>query len=921
MSEGSWLERFLVGFVSGVSRRPWTVLIVCVGLAAASVAAFVTRIEYFTRRSDLASPDKDYQKRWQAFVHEFGDEDDLVVVVRGGDRPRLTAAVDRITAALASRPDLFDRIFARADLSALRDRSLLYLPVDELHSIRENLDRMSPLLSAPLGPIAWRSLTLCNLLKQARERAGRIDPDSPLSASDEQYLGQLLATVRSATATLEDPAEYTNPWSSLVPAGPDHRSDLLDRPQYLGSEDGKLCFVLARPVKAVGSFTPAEAGVVGLRAILADIRTEYPDLEIGLTGLPALETDEMAASQRDSNLAGWLALAGTALLDGVVYRGFRYPMLTVSTLLVGTAWAMGWLTLTVGHLNILSAAFAVMIIGLGDYGVLWVTRYEQCRRAGDDPAAATTATAIQVGPSLLTAASATALAFFAMMLADFRAVAELGWIAGWGVMFCAVSCLTVLPALIRLTDRRGMLAPLALVGGDGDRRPVYAPDRREAVWLPALARRPRFVLACGLAMTAVAASYLGRVGYDHNLLEMQAQGLDSVRWERELIAATAGASWHACSVCATADDARALKARYEQIPEVGRVVEVASLIPLEQDRKLPVVQEISRRLKHLPAKDAGIEPLTPQARDVQKEAGLLLGALQPQAKRSKQSVLSELVAGLEKLRDHGQWAVPAVAVAHLRTFDRRMVADLIADLHRLRAVGTPRGIALADLPVPLRERYVGSTGRFLVEAYAKDDLWQIAPLEKFIEAVRRIDPEATGKPFGTLEGLRSMQNGFTRAGLYALLVIVAVLAIDFRSLTHTLIALIPLALGVVWLLGTMGFLGRDLNPANMIALPLIVGCGVDNGVHVLHDWRSRRKRAGYVLAAATGKGIAVSALTTVLGFGALMISSHRGMAGLGFVLALGVTTCMTAALVLLPAGLRLTSRSSENRRAAGRRIA
>jgi predicted RND superfamily exporter protein len=102
----------------------------------------------------------------------------------------------------------------------------------------------------------------------------------------------------------------------------------------------------------------------------------------------------------------------------------------------------------------------------------------------------------------------------------------------------------------------------------------------------------------------------------------------------------------------------------------------------------------------------------------------------------------------------------------------------------------------------------------------------------------------------------------------------------------------------------MGWLGRDLNPANMIALPLIVGCGVDNGVHVLHDWRSRPRRP-YFLAAATGKGVAVSALTTVLGFGALMISSHRGLSGLGFVLALGVTMCMTAALVLLPAGLTL----------------
>src|SRR5213076_3258727 len=111
-------------------------------------------------------------------------------------------------------------------------------------------------------------------------------------------------------------------------------------------------------------------------------------------------------------------------------------------------------TLTIGHLNILSAAFAVMLIGLGDYGVLWVTHYEQRRRFGDDPASATRDTAGQVGPSILVAAFTTALAFFAAMLADFRAVAELGWIAGWGVLFCALACFTVLPALLMIFDRR-----------------------------------------------------------------------------------------------------------------------------------------------------------------------------------------------------------------------------------------------------------------------------------------------------------------------------------------------------------------------------------------------------------------------------------------------------------------------------------
>src|SRR5437868_13367996 len=153
----------------------------------------------------------------------------------------------------------------------------------------------------------------------------------------------------------------------------------------------------------------------------------------------------MIAWQNDANLASWLALAGVAILDLVAYRGLRYPMMTVLTLLVGTAWALGWTTITVGHLNILSSAFAVMLIGMGDYGVLWVTRFGQERQAGSDIAEAMRRTALHVGPSIFTAALATAFAFFAAMLADLKAVSELGWIAGCRLLLCAVSCVVVVP--------------------------------------------------------------------------------------------------------------------------------------------------------------------------------------------------------------------------------------------------------------------------------------------------------------------------------------------------------------------------------------------------------------------------------------------------------------------------------------------
>jgi hypothetical protein len=200
---------------------------------------------------------------------------------------------------------------------------------------------------------------------------------------------------------------------------------------------------------------------------------------------------------------------------------------------------------------------------------------------------------------------------------------------------------------------------------------------------------------------------------------------------------------------------------------------------------------------------------------------------------------------------------------------------------------------------------VSLNGTFLVRAFANESLWDFAALERFTLAAQTVDPGATGKSFRTVEGLRQMKAGFLRAGVAALIVIIVVLGLDFRNLRYVLFGLLPLALGMTATLGAMGWFGVPLNPANLIALPLIIGVGLDNGVHVFHEYLDRPKHRRYRLSAVLGRGIGIKSLTTILGFGTLMIARHRGMASLGLTLAIGVTACMTAALVVLPAVLRL----------------
>ncbi len=927
----SLFSRLLVGLVSGVCRHPRLVLAIALLGCVLSVYASFAFLTYRTQRSDLVNPHKIYQQRWQKYLAEFGTDDDIVVVVKGCRRAEMEKALDVLAAEIQSQSCLFDRLFYKVDLRSLRNRSLLFLPSQQIEQIQTNLNSMKLLLD--LGPVSWRSLTLLSLLREARLRAGQIKPGERLKPADDQFLTQLVSLSRSATTTLANPADYHNPWGSILTLPPD-QSDLLAEPQYFFSGDGSLAFLLARPIQEAGSFTGAKKSVDAMKDILASIRPGFPNLEFGLTGLPVLENDEMVAAQKDTRLASWLAILGVTILFFIVYRSVYYPLLTVGTLLIGTSWAMGWTTLTVGHLNILSATFAVMLIGIGDYGVLWVMRYEHERKMGADVETALRRAAVCVGAGTITAALATALAFYAAMLADFQGVAELGWIAGSGVLLCAFSCFTVLPALLKLFDRRHWLD-----GNRGwriedrgsrleDRGNGHSPsilhsrssilDPRSSLldsqsspagWLPNLASQSTRVIGAAMALTVVFGFLACRVWYDHNLLHLQANGLDSVKWELTLIEHTAGASWHALSYTASPEEALALKARYEKLPEVSRVVEVASLVPANQERKLDQLRDIQSRLRILPDKGGTIRHAQPSSRQIKTELTCLAAQLQPLADACPQPLLAELRQSLTALSDQLVDAPePRVAEERLQDFEEKMTRDLAADLHRLREVSTPEAISLADLPAALRERFIGKTGQWLLQVFAKDCLWDFEPLQHFAQQIHGVDPQATGKPFGTVEGLLAMKNGFLWAGLYAFMAILVVLANDFRNVTFTMLALAPLAMGIIQALGIMGLIGLPLNPANMIALPLILGVGVDNGVHLLHDYLAVKQEGRRVLSRAIGRGVLVKALTAMIGFGTLMISSQRGLAGLGFCLTLGIACCMVGALIVLPCLLRLLHR-------------
>jgi hopanoid biosynthesis associated RND transporter like protein HpnN len=675
---------------------------------------------------------------------------------------------------------------------------------------------------------------------------------------------------------------YQSPWPELphdVKPG-----DLATG--YLLAKEGRLGLVLLRPAPGKESFVRDNEAIDSLRERIAGVQERHPSVRIGLTGLPVLENDEMRSSSADMLWASLLSFAGVALLFVVGFGGWRHALLANLVLLLGMAWSFGYVTLAVGHLNILSMSFTVTLIGIGiDYGIHYVARYLQRRRDGDDCHAALLATSRGIGPAIGTGAITTAVSFFAAAFTSFTGIAELGLIAGSGILLCAVAQLFVLPAVLLLVDRAGW----------SGRLPEPLPVQR---WLGPIFQRPRLALTLALAATVVLLPGLGRLRYDHNLLNMQADGLESVQLERKLLTECGRSVWYALSVSDSREELLARKERLLQLPSVERTEEIVSLLPTDAALKQPIIERIQEQLANLPERAQVIPVDHPQDLErVVSGAGRLAaaGLVSPRCAAHVQHV-GECLRRLP----------PAECYAALSQFQQQMADDLLERLHALEGMADPRWPQWSDLPDALVQRFVGRNDRHLLKIYGRGDLWDMQALSRFVADVRSVDPLATGNPLLTYEASREMKRGYELAALYAAILIFGVLLLDFRDIRLAVLAATPLGIGTLQMFGLLGWLDVPLNPANLIVLPLILGIGIDYGVHIVHEYAAGI--GPYRVSASTAVAVLIDALTTIVGFGSLMIATHQGLVGLGRVLTIGVACCLFTSLILLPALLAWLSR-------------
>jgi predicted RND superfamily exporter protein len=512
------------------------------------------------------------------------------------------------------------------------------------------------------------------------------------------------------------------------------------------------------------------------------------------------------------------------------------------------------------------------------------------------------------GQGIFTGALTTAGAFAAMAFTDFKGIREMGIICGGGLMVCLVPMLTLLPVLL-LRGRQNVI----------DHK-IHEDEKRariENIWLS----RPVLVTAIIVVTCGLAASQLRKVKFDYNLLNMQSAGLPAVVYEQKLIVSADKSVLFGAVVATNLDEAVQLEKQIRALTNVVADVEsIAGFLHQEQDTKLKLISEIKGLVAPLQfsvpdLRPADVDALSRTLYSFSGYAGLARGEVgnsDPELTKQFAS-LQNTIQDFRKAMLAGDRVALAEHADTLGQFQQALFDDLRGTFGTLQQQDDRAALRIEDLPPALRNRFVGEHGKFLLQVYPKKDVWQRDNQKEFIDTLRAsLDPQGknhpviTGTPVQLFEYTTLLKDSYITAAWYSLIAIAIMVFFHFRSLVAVILALIPVGIGTLWLTGLMGWQGVPFNPANIMTLPLVIGIGVTNGIHILN--RFAEERTPGILARSTGKAVLVSGLTAIAGFGSLILAQHRGIHSLGFIMSVGIATCMLAGLTFLPALLNLIGR-------------
>ncbi len=803
----------------------------------------------------------------EKFPQFFGE----IAIVIEGDTPELVDNAARsLTARLKGETQLFKSVYQPGGSDFFRRNGLLYLSTDELDDLSEHLAKVQPFLGSLMADMSLEGFF--SMLTSAMDA---------VEGGEDFELAPVMNGLGDAGRASREGRFFRLSWQNLM---------LGDK----SLTSSRRRFVVVQPRLDFAELFQGEAAMVRIRALVDELSLDSSHgLRVRLTGSVALANEEFKSVSKGAGVASVLALLAVCIILYISLRSVSLLIASFLTLLCGIISTAAFAAFAVGDLNMISMAFAVLYIGLGvDYAIHLCLRYRELILNGHSHEESIREAAGDVGASLVLCTITTAAGFYSFIPTAYAGVSELGLISGTGIFISLVVSLTFLPALISIR-------PLRVSGTSGtlERRLTVAADG-----LIARARARRAPVLVVLIITAaLGAALLKWVTFDSNPMNLRDSSMESVATFNDLMNER-GSSPLTIMVIKDKDGAAASAKGLRALPLVDKAVSIDDFIPKAQDEKLDIIEEISLLMGPdlemdggggKGADSGGFKALSAFTASLSKFAA---SPLLPAEKAAAESALS----AMRGLQAKFALMTPQASRERIKEFERSLLETLPERLKVLRESLDADFVSYNDLPSELMEHWVSKGGERVIKVFPKHNISDPRNLSEFVEAVRGLEPSATGLPVVIMESGHTVVKAFKQAFIYALLFIIIILLFLLRDVGYTALVLLPLIFAGILTGAATVLLGIPFNFANIIALPLFLGIGVDNGIHVVHRVRSAPGEISTLLSSSTSRAVLYSALTTLVSFGGLAFSSHRGMASMGQLLMVGIALTVVSTLGVLP---------------------
>jgi len=893
------------------AQHPWKMVIVVL-IITIIMGAFASQLEQSMRWTDLLPTKSEKTIQYNKVINEFVSATNIIVVVEG-EEEEIKAFAETVVPKIKLTTDPKDRqlyvkrIDYKQDVDFIREHALMLVKADDLQNMKELYQNpnLVPLLT-----------NLNNSFE--KEYVGKKESISTREKEDNTII--ILDGISNLISVMQD-------YSSGKIHSPEEAQKAIDKlllgEPYLLSYDKQALIINVIPNFSMTDMSKMISGTDTIQKVVDKVLKDYPEVKAGLTGMIPLGRDEMVYSEQSMGYTSIFAFIAILILLILSFRMWAAPLFALLNLAVGLIWAIGLTAILVKSLNIMTSMVAVILIGLGiDFSIHIISIFTENRSMGKSIDKSIEETFLKSGKGILTAGLTTCAAFLALVISSSRGMKEMGIVSSTGLLAILIVTFLFLPSLLVLRERR---LEKKLAEGKIKTKPVYKDISFQSFgkscnWL---SRRYSATLICAILITIILLISASKISFDHNYMNMEPKGLTSITLQDTILDKFDLSMDYALLLTDSIEELREMAKKLKNVKSVALVDDISIYLPSfeEQQKRIPIIREINQAISNATLKHdlteaefnqllLELERLEMNIMEIQDMAFIggqdkvdnkcseIIG--DPDNPQSK-NIISEFIVSLENnqlksikgLEEFQKYAAPYFKKTALK-------------------MATVENIKFEDLPLSILDRYSNrNRNQFLMTIFPSGNMWQdIDYLNRFTNDLDRVSEKVTGMPPVMKELISVIGNDGKNAALLTILVVFMLLWLDFRKIKYAVIAMIPLVAGFVWMVGLMKLTGMQLTVVNVMGLPMIIGIGIDYGVHVVHRWRIEETGKVNKIFASTGKAILLSALTTMLAFGSLVFSIWRGFGSLGAAMFIGVGACFLSTVIILSGIIGLLERKN-----------